>query len=824
MDPKHHFPGNVDRRSNEPLLNSGEPPTVDSAGDAAQAKPAEQYRSFGPYSLISKLGEGGMGQVWLAEQKVPLQRQVALKIIRAGLCDDSLLQRFLSERQSLAIMSHPAIAKVFDAGATPDGQPYFVMEYVPGLPITTYCNRQRLKIRERLQLFMKVCEGVQHAHQKAIIHRDLKPANILVVEVDGQASPRIIDFGLAKSVTPQSADETMFTQAGCFVGTPGFMSPEQVDSSAGDVDTRTDVYSLGAVLYALLTDYLPFDAEDWKKKPFHELVRHLREDDPLPPSSKISANAETLKKIAESRNTQPQPLVTQLRGDLDWITMKALEKDRSRRYGTPSELAADIERYLQKQPVMARPAGTGYRIRKYVARHRVAVSVTAGLILLLAGFAFAQAVQLRRVTRERDRADRVTEFMTGMFNVSDPSQARGNTITAREILDKSSSQIGKSLAKDPGLRASMMDVMGTVYRNLGLYSQAQSLLEQSVEIKRVAFGPEHAETLKSSNTLAEVLMQEGEFAQAEELARRIVDSSRRVLGPRHPDTLKSMGTLAAILEEGAQYGESEKLSREVLGSAESVLGPDHPDTVGYRHTLATVLNSVARFAEAEKLLRQNLEIDQRTLGSDHPVTLHAMNAVAVTLADAGRVAEAEKIQGDMLDIQRHVLGPEHPETLGSMSNLANYISDQGRYADAEKLQRQTLEIQRRVLGLSHPETLRTMDNLSNSVSGQGRLAEAEKLERETVDLRKRYTGPDHPWTASAVYNLACILALEGRREEALSFLRQAAEHGMPVKTALSMEGDSDLKSLHNDPRFHELVAAARQRAVTQQSQAAQPRH
>jgi non-specific serine/threonine protein kinase/serine/threonine-protein kinase len=576
-------------------------------------------------------------------------------------------------------------------------------------------------------------------------------------------------------------------------------------------------------LYALLTDHLPFDAENWKKKPFHELLRHLREDDPLPPSSKIGSHPEKLKNIADSRNTQPQQLVTQLRGDLDWITMKALEKDRSRRYGTPSELAADIERYLQSQPVLARPAGTGYRIRKYVARHRVAVSVTAGLMLLLAGFAFAQAVQLRRVTRERDRADRVTEFMTGMFNVSDPSRARGNTITAREILDRSSSQIGKELAKDPGLRASMMDVMGTVYRNLGLYSQAHSLLQQSVEIKRVVFGQEHPETLKSSNTLAEVLMQEGQFAEAEKLAGRTVDSSRRALGPRHPETLKSMGTLAAILEEGAQYAESEKLSRAVLESAESVLGPDHPDSVGYRHTLATVLNNVARFGEAEKLLRQNLVIDQRTLGSDHPVTLHAMSAVAVTLADAGRAADAEKIQGDLLDIQRRVLGPEHPETLGSMSNLANYISDQGRYADAEKLHRQTLEIQRRVLGLSHPETLRTMDNLSNSVSEQGRYAEAEKLERETVDLRRRFTGPDHPWTASAVYNLACILALEGRREEALSVLRQATEHGMPVKTALNMEQDSDLKSLHNDPRFQDLVAAARHRATAaQQSQAPRP--
>src|SRR3981081_3407571 len=259
------------------------------------------FASVGPYRLIQLLGEGGMGEVWRAQQSEPFHRTVALKRIKAGMDTKAVVARFDSERQALALMQHPNIAKVFDAGATPEGRPFFVMEYVPGLPITTYCDNHRLTIKERLALFTQVCEGVQHAHQKAIIHRDLKPSNILVVELDGQPAPRIIDFGLAKHVAPQVADETIFTQAGCFVGTPGFMSPEQVDSRAGDVDTRTDVYSLGAVLYALLTDPLPFDAENWKKKPFHELLRHLREDDPLPPSSKIGSHPEKLKNIADSR-------------------------------------------------------------------------------------------------------------------------------------------------------------------------------------------------------------------------------------------------------------------------------------------------------------------------------------------------------------------------------------------------------------------------------------------------------------------------------------------------------------------------------------------
>src|SRR5499427_4902678 len=338
--------------------------------------------SIGPYRLLKELGIGGMGQVWLAEQSEPVRRQVALKLIRAGMYDAATVQRFKAERQSLAIMDHPAIAKVFDAGTTPAGQPYLVMEYVDGLPITDYCDSKKLTIRERLQLFIRVCEGVQHAHQKAIIHRDLKPSNVLVVEIDGKPMPRIIDFGLAKAATPLTPGETLLTQVGAFLGTPGYMSPEQADPEIRDIDTRTDVYSLGAVLYELLTGFLPFDAAEWKRQRPEEFLRKLRESDPPQPSKRVSSNKDRTTSNGEARNTHPKQLTMLLRGDLDWITMKALEKDRERRYATPSAVEADIDNHLQNRPVTARAASLSYRAHKYVRRHAAAVALTGAAIVL----------------------------------------------------------------------------------------------------------------------------------------------------------------------------------------------------------------------------------------------------------------------------------------------------------------------------------------------------------------------------------------------------------------------------------------------------------
>jgi eukaryotic-like serine/threonine-protein kinase len=736
-------------------------------------------QSIGPYRLLEKLGEGGMGQVWLAEQTAPIQRKVALKLIRAGLYDDALLQRFQAERQSLALMDHRAIAKVFDAGATPAGQPYFVMEYVAGEPITAYCDRKKLKIRDRLELFEKVCEGVQHAHQKAIVHRDLKPANILVVEQDGKPVPRIIDFGLAKAITPVAPGESLFTHGG-LLGTPGYMSPEQVDPNCRDIDTRTDVYSLGVLLYELLTGFLPFDTKQWKKLPLDQVLRQLREQDPPRPSTKVQAEKESSTTNAELRGTEPRQLASLLHGDLDWITLKALEKDRARRYGTPSELAADIARYLNNEPVVARPASAGYRMRKYVRRHRVAMSVAAGLILLLAGFAVVQAIELRRITVERDRATRIANFMTSMFQVSDPGEARGNSITAREILDKASKDIDTGLAKDPQLQSQMMYTMGKVYENLGLYPKSQSIFEKALEIQRSAFGPENAETLKTQNELAVVFFHEGRFPEAEKNYREVYAIELRTLGPTNVATTKVRTNLGTLMIREGHYAEAEKILKESLAIQRKALGPDSPEVLVLTLNLASLEISEGRFADAEKMDQETMDAHRRVLGADHPETLKTMNNMVVILNDEGRFAEAEKLGKETVDARRRVFGPDHPDTLRSVLNLATALQAEGHFSESEEMYRDALRGRTKALGADNWETLQMNRSLAMVLLSEGRYPEAEENGRTAYEGDRRVLGAQNPETIESEIALAAILEKDGHCTESEKLGREALETARAV--------------------------------------------
>lgn len=781
-----------------------------------------EIKSIGPYRLLQLLGEGGMGEVWLAEQKTPIHRTVALKLIKTGMDTKAVVGRFESERQALALMDHANIARVFDAGSTAEGRPYFVMEYVPGLPLTEYCDKRRLSMKERLALFSQVCDGVQHAHQKAVIHRDLKPSNVLVVEHDNKAVPKIIDFGLAKATGQRLTDKTLFTELGVMMGTPEYMSPEQADQREQNIDTRTDVYSLGVILYQLLVGVLPFDAKTFRAAGLEAILRLIREQEPPKPSIRVRSLGPASVVTAELRGEQPQLFAGHLQGELDWITMKALEKDRNRRYGSPSELSADVGRYLRNEPVLAHPPSTGYRASKFVRRHRVAVAAAASAALILIAFAAAMAVQARRIAAERDRANqqaevaqRVADFMKGMFKVSDPSEARGNSITAREILDGASKEIDTGLAKDPETQAQLMGVMGEVYQNLGLYRRAQPLLEHALDTQRRIHGLRNRETLKSANDLAWLLTLQGSFGEAEKLERETLETTRKVLGEDDPETLTSMRRMAAVLDREGHYAQAESMNRQALERERRVLGPEAPETLATVNNLTIDLGAEGRYPEAEKFDRELLDARRRVSGTDHPNTLSVMDSLATVLQHEGNYAESEKTLRDALDIQRRVEGPEHPDTLRTLSILGATLELERRFTEAEKIDRELLDADRRVLGPEHPDTLLTMGNLAGVLGDQGRNAEAEKMFRELVEIQTRVLGADHPQTAEAVYNVGIAEALQGHKNEALSFLRQAVDHGLPAEGDIAIDKDPDLKSLHGDPRFAAIVADAQQHLAAQ---------
>jgi eukaryotic-like serine/threonine-protein kinase len=499
---------------------------------------------IGRYRLLEKVGEGGMGEVWLAEQREPVRRRVALKLVKAGMNSREVLARFESERQAFALMEHRAIAKVFDASSTPEGVPYFVMEYVAGVPITTYCDNHRFGIRERLELFMHVCEGIQHAHQKAIIHRDLKPSNILVTEVEGRAAPKIIDFGVAKALSQKLTAETMFTRVGALEGTPEYMSPEQANSSGEDIDTRSDVYSLGVIFYELLAGVPPLEL---RKVAFDEFQRRLREEEPAKPSSKVRAqDAAMSAETARQRQTEPEALARQIRGDLDSIALKALEKERSRRYGSPSDFATDIGRYLRNEAVLAVPPSTAYRVRKFARRHRAAMAATGAFVLVLILAAGVSIWQSIRANKEAAVAQAVDDFLqndllaqASASNQSGPGTQPDRDLKVRTALDRAAARISGKFDRQPEVEAAIRDTIGRTYIDLGLYPEARGQLERALDLERRALGTENLKSLKTISGLGNIARREGKYPQAEALLSQALEIQRRVLGPEHPDTLSS---------------------------------------------------------------------------------------------------------------------------------------------------------------------------------------------------------------------------------------------------------------------------------------------
>ena len=736
---------------------------------------------IGNYKILQQIGEGGMGEVFEAEQERPIRRQVALKLIKFGMDTKQVVARFESERQALALMNHPNIARVYDAGATEEGRPYFVMELVRGLPITEYCDKHRLSNRQRLDLFTQVCDGVQHAHQKAIIHRDIKPSNILVKVEDDKPVPKLIDFGIAKATQQRLTEHTLFTEFGQWVGTPEYMSPEQADMSNLDIDTRSDVYSLGAVLYELLVGVQVFDAGRVRAAGLDEIRRLIREDQPSRPSTRASKLGQEKTDIAQARRAEPESLTRYLRGDLDWITMKALEKDRTRRYGSPADLAADIGHHLADEPVAAGPPSALYRMRKFVQRHRAAVAASAAFILLLVAVAITMTVLAGRIATERDRANQeaetarqVSEFLQGLFKVSDPSEARGNTITAREILDRGVEEVSVELADQPLVKARLMATMGNVYRSLGFLDKALELLEGAHELLSSHLPDPHPDLAGSHSGLASILQDRGLLDEAEELFRKSLKMRTELHGRKHLSVARSLNNLALVVADKGDPTEAEALLRQALAMRRELLEPNDPELLGTVSNLANSLKEQSKFEEAERLYRDALPRMEQVHGPDHPIVAAMMNNLAIVLRNTGNLDEAEALLRKTEEINRKLYGDQHPRIAAGLNNLASLLQRKGDLEEAETAYRSSLAQFQTIHGDSHPSVATVMMNLARTLESAGKLEEAEELLRNALSVYRRTVGETHPDIARTLIAMAALERERGDYERALALYEEAS--------------------------------------------------
>ena len=693
------------RREVEGLLEDHERARGFLSEEATAGRPAEGERAelvsekpgtyIGPYKLLEKIGEGGFGTVWVAEQEQPVRRRVALKVIKLGMDTKEVLARFDQERQALALMDHPNIARMFDAGATPLGRPYFVMELVRGVKITDYCDSACLSTDERLRLFMQVCHAVQHAHQKGIIHRDLKPSNILITLHDGVPVPKVIDFGVAKATREQRlTDLTVYTQFQQMIGTPAYMAPEQAEMSGLDVDTRSDIYSLGVLLYELLTGRTPFEHERLLRAGCDEMRRVLREEDPPKPSTLVSTMALDLRTdIARRRSEESGRLVSLIRGDLDWIAMKALEKDRARRYDSASSLAEDIGRHLTSEPVQARPQSAGYRFRRFARRNRGGLAAAAAVLAaLLAGLGAATWMYVREreareravaaeqaQTSERRKAEQVARFLRDMLEGVKPGVAIGrDTKLLADVVDRAAAQAATELGSQPAIEAEVSLIFGEVYGSLGNSVKAMQHVSRALELTEKLHGKEHlkyAEVLQVCGNL-----QVGETA--ERLCRDALALKIKHLGGNHPDVATSSACLALILSGQGRYPEAESLAREAYEALKQELGPDHRRLTFPLLVLAQAVSGQGRYSEAEQLNRESLVMLRTHYGESHPEVAGRLLNLGQIFMRQGRREEAEKAFRDGLEVGRRVLPVDHPMMKNLRSESIELLKLLGRTDEA----------------------------------------------------------------------------------------------------------------------------------------------
>lgn len=804
------------------LADTPPPDTVTASGAPKHPDRIAHFR------ILGILGEGGMGAVYLAEQKEPVERQVALKVVHASLRSPEALLRFTAERQAMARLTHPNIAALYEAGATDDGFPYFAMENVPGTTLTRHCDEQNLSIDERLQLFVQVCNGVQHAHQKGIIHRDLKPSNLLVAVVEGKTVPKVIDFGIAKALDEplHQAAELTGLQA---IGTPAFMSPEAL-AGAPDLDTRTDVYSLGVVLYELLTGVRPHQklgAAVTRFKATGERAPAKRPSTRMQELDAVKADA-----IAAGRCLSAKDLSKRIGGDLDWITMKAIADEPERRYATAADIAADINRHLRHEPVQARPPTFAYLAGRFVRRHRLAVFATAlvaialvlGVVGTSIGLIRAQKAetealaQAERADLEAAAATEVANFMTGLFEVSDPGEARGNSITARELLDRGAQRIADDLGAQPLLQARLMRTMSDVYSKLGLYDAAEPLDKQALQLRIAELGPESPEVAEALNALGVQYRQQSRFAEAADLLLQALEIRERVFGPMHADVAESLNNLALVYWFLDRPDESEVLYRRALAIREVIFGPDAPEVAISLQHLGWFLKQKGAYEETASFLKRALTIRINALGGDHFLVAESLELLADLLVETGQYGEAEKLFDQALSIKTKVLdsedpkignayyslgrlyrfqgraeeavimlqravshfeatlGPDHYEVANTLNDLGLVLADLGRWQDAEAAYRRQLGIYQTTLPEGHEMIGQSLNNLGWVLSdGLGQYAEGEEALRQAVALFSAGSGPDDYWNALSRWSLANNLRDQGRYPESEPWYTQSME-------------------------------------------------
>jgi eukaryotic-like serine/threonine-protein kinase len=750
---------------------------------------------IGPYKLLQRIGEGGMGAVYLAEQERPVRRRVALKVIKPGMDTEQVVARFEAERQALAIMDHPSIAKVFDAGVTDSGRPFFVMELVKGVPITEYCDAVHLTPKERLELFIPVCQAIQHAHQKGIIHRDIKPSNVLVAMQDGKPVPKVIDFGIAKAIDQRLTEKTFFTQHGAIIGTLEYMSPEQAEISAMDIDTRADIYALGVLLYELLTGSTPLERVRLREAGYSEILRRIREEEPPKPSTRLSESRDSLPSVAASRKTEPARLTRLLRGDLDWIVMKALEKDRTRRYESASGFARDIERHLQGDPVEAGPPSALYRLRKYASKHRGALVMASLFALVLTVATIVSGALAVRAARDRDKArdalvkaneaktqteaalkeserarsesQAVTEFLVSSFSKPDPFQD-GAKILVVDLLDGARAKLDVALAESPAIHARLLEALGQTYYGLGQYHKASDTLEKADAMNEKVYGRDHPETLIGRGNLAIAYASIDKPAEAIAMEKDLLPRFESAFGPDDPKTLTIRADLATAYQSAGRFNEAIALAEKTLKPLEAAMGPAGRTPLKLRATLAMAYRSAGRVADAIAMYQSTLKIREATLGPDNVDTLDMRTNLALVYVEVGRTENAVTILQDTLARMRSTLGPDHPLTLTTCGSLGQALSTLERPAEAIPILEETLRRFESTLGQRHAKTLVTRASLGEAYRDVGRYTEAiSALEMASKTFGAVY-GVNHPNTLGCRAALADIYQLGGRFADAIA--------------------------------------------------------